>query len=296
MLSDRGVAPFLRAEELEVRWFSGCDWLHLSGYSLLRRPIERGRCEGDRRRQAQGARSASTSPRRAASRLRGRRPSSAGRAPTPTSCSPTRASSRRSARSAPGTRVLKRGATASRRRRRLRGGPRRRRRHDGAGDALAAGYLVGGPELRGRPRRAASPAGSDAVIDLSSSRKSRSVRYRQPVVALETTLVAHGFPAGEGVAVALESERRVGRRARFRPPSASLTGDPRRPRRGPAQPVHAKARKVGPRDLAVCVVQGAIGATTVGGTLAVCRVAGSGSWGRAARRCPPRLGTARRLG
>ena len=29
------------------------------------------------------------------------------------------------------------------------------------------------------------------------------------VVALETTLVAHGFPAGEGVAVALESERRI---------------------------------------------------------------------------------------
>ena len=32
---------------------------------------------------------------------------------------------------------------------------------------------------------------------------------RRPVVALETTLVAHGFPPGEGVAVGLESERRV---------------------------------------------------------------------------------------
>ena len=29
------------------------------------------------------------------------------------------------------------------------------------------------------------------------------------VVALETTLVAHGFPPGEGVAVGLESERQV---------------------------------------------------------------------------------------
>jgi pseudouridine-5'-phosphate glycosidase len=29
------------------------------------------------------------------------------------------------------------------------------------------------------------------------------------VVALETTLVAHGFPAGEGLDVALEAERRV---------------------------------------------------------------------------------------
>src|SRR5262249_58749232 len=34
------------------------------------------------------------------------------------------------------------------------------------------------------------------------------------------------------------------------------------------------ARKAGPRDLAACVVQGGLGATTVGGTLAVCRLAG----------------------
>jgi pseudouridylate synthase len=34
------------------------------------------------------------------------------------------------------------------------------------------------------------------------------------------------------------------------------------------------ARKVGARDLAACVVQGALGATTVGGTLAVCRATG----------------------
>jgi pseudouridine-5'-phosphate glycosidase len=36
----------------------------------------------------------------------------------------------------------------------------------------------------------------------------------------------------------------------------------------------ADARKVGPRDLAACVVQRAVGATTVGGTLAVCRATG----------------------
>ena len=36
----------------------------------------------------------------------------------------------------------------------------------------------------------------------------------------------------------------------------------------------ADARKVGPRDLAVAVAQGAVGATTVGGTLAVCRSVG----------------------
>jgi pseudouridine-5'-phosphate glycosidase len=36
---------------------------------------------------------------------------------------------------------------------------------------------------------------------------------------------------------------------------------------------------VGPRDLAACAVQGAVGATTVGGTLAACRVAGIGFMG-----------------
>jgi sugar/nucleoside kinase (ribokinase family) len=40
MASDRGVAPFLRADELDLAWFRGCDWLHLAGYSLLRRPID----------------------------------------------------------------------------------------------------------------------------------------------------------------------------------------------------------------------------------------------------------------
>ena len=40
MLSDRGVAPDLRAEELETGWFRGCAWLHVAGYSLFRQPID----------------------------------------------------------------------------------------------------------------------------------------------------------------------------------------------------------------------------------------------------------------
>ena len=92
------------------------------------------------------------------------------------------------------------------------------------------------------------------------------------VVALETTLVAHGFPAGEGVAVGLESERRV--RAAGAVPATigvldgeivvGLT-------EAELQRFGADARKVGPRDLAAATVQRAVGATTVGGTLAVCR-------------------------
>jgi sugar/nucleoside kinase (ribokinase family) len=39
MCSDRGVAPELRPEELQPAWLLGCTHLHLSGYSLLREPI-----------------------------------------------------------------------------------------------------------------------------------------------------------------------------------------------------------------------------------------------------------------
>ncbi len=39
MASDRGVAPELSADELGPAWFEDCSCLHLSGYSLLREPI-----------------------------------------------------------------------------------------------------------------------------------------------------------------------------------------------------------------------------------------------------------------
>ena len=100
---------------------------------------------------------------------------------------------------------------------------------------------------------------------------------RGPVVALETTLVAHGFPPGEGSAVGLEAERRV-REAGAVPATVGVLDGSVRIGLSPAEleRFSAEARKVGPRDLAACVVQGAVGATTVGGTLAACRVAGIG--------------------
>jgi pseudouridylate synthase len=107
-----------------------------------------------------------------------------------------------------------------------------------------------------------------------------ALRHREPVVALETTLVAHGFPEGEGAAVGLESERRV-REAGATPATVGVLDG--RIRVGLTEDELARfgadARKVGPRDLAACAVQGAVGATTVGGTLAVCRVAGIGFMG-----------------
>jgi pseudouridylate synthase len=106
-------------------------------------------------------------------------------------------------------------------------------------------------------------------------RISDEVRESQGVVALETTLVAHGFPPGEGVEVGLESERQV--RAAGGVPATigvldgeivvGLT-------QSELERFGADARKVGPRDLAAAVLQGVVGATTVGGTLAVARAAG----------------------
>jgi pseudouridylate synthase len=97
------------------------------------------------------------------------------------------------------------------------------------------------------------------------------------VVALETTLVAHGFPAGEGFGVALDAERRV-REAGAVPASVGVL-DGRVQVGLTAEELERfaaageSARKAGPRDLAVCIAEGVLGATTVGGTLAACSAA-----------------------
>jgi pseudouridine-5'-phosphate glycosidase len=95
------------------------------------------------------------------------------------------------------------------------------------------------------------------------------------VVALETTLVAHGFPAPEGVAVGLESERRV-REAGAVPATVGVLDGRVRVGLDAAELERftSEARKCGARDLAPAAVQGAVGATTVGGTLAAARAAG----------------------
>ena len=104
-----------------------------------------------------------------------------------------------------------------------------------------------------------------------------ALRRREPVVALETTLVAHGFPAGDGLAVGLEAERRVRESGAVPATVGVLDGAVRVGlSETELERFTPEARKVGPRDLAACAVQGAVGATTVGGTLAACRVAGIG--------------------
>jgi pseudouridine-5'-phosphate glycosidase len=99
-----------------------------------------------------------------------------------------------------------------------------------------------------------------------------------PVVALETTLISHGFPPGVGVEVGLEAQAQVRSAGAVPATVGVLDGsvvvgltEAAIDRFGEAG---HEARKTGPRDLAACAVQGALGATTVGGTLAACRMAG----------------------
>ena len=99
-----------------------------------------------------------------------------------------------------------------------------------------------------------------------------------PVVALETTLVAHGFPPGVGVEVGRAADAAVRAEGAMPATVGVLDGQVvvgldagELERFGEAG---AGARTAGPRDLAACVASGELGATTVGGTLAAARLAG----------------------
>jgi pseudouridine-5'-phosphate glycosidase len=97
----------------------------------------------------------------------------------------------------------------------------------------------------------------------------------RPVVALETTLVAHGFPTPAGIEVGTASETAV-RAAGATPATIGVldglivVGLAE----GELERFTPEARKLGPRDLAACAVQRVVGATTVGGTLAAAAAVG----------------------
>jgi len=115
------------------------------------------------------------------------------------------------------------------------------------------------------------------VIELSAE-VAGAVEAGRAVVALETTLVAHGFPQGEGLGVALSAEARV-RDAGAVPATVGVIDGVVRAGLSAEElerfaDAGESARKAGPRDLAVCVADGSLGATTVGGTLVMCEVAG----------------------
>ena len=97
------------------------------------------------------------------------------------------------------------------------------------------------------------------------------VQETRVVVALETTLVAHGFPPGEGLEVGLAAEQAVRDSGAVPATIGVLDGEIRVGlTRDELARFGTDARKLGPRDLAAAAAQGVVGATTVGGTLAVC--------------------------
>ncbi len=122
------------------------------------------------------------------------------------------------------------------------------------------------------------PGGRPPGITLFSEEVAAALADGRAVVALETTLVSHGFSAGRGLDAAVESEKRV-RDAGAVPATIGLLDGEIRVGLDHAEldrfaAAGPQARKAGARDIAACLVQAAIGSTTVGGTLAVCRLAG----------------------
>jgi sugar/nucleoside kinase (ribokinase family) len=55
MATDRGIAPELKAEELDPTWFACSRWLHLSGYGLLAEPIAEAALAAARLARGEGA-------------------------------------------------------------------------------------------------------------------------------------------------------------------------------------------------------------------------------------------------
>lgn len=111
-----------------------------------------------------------------------------------------------------------------------------------------------------------------------SDEVAEALRQGRPVVAMETTLVSHGFSGGRGLLAARAAEDRA-RAAGAVPATIGIVDGTVRVGLGAAElerfaAAGTDARKVGARDIAACIVQRALGATTVGGTLAVCAAAG----------------------
>ncbi|MFF0202864.1 pseudouridine-5'-phosphate glycosidase [Streptomyces sp. NPDC005017] len=104
-----------------------------------------------------------------------------------------------------------------------------------------------------------------------------AVETRRPVVALESTIIAHGLPRPRNLEVALELEAAVRREGAVPATIAVLDG---RPLVGlDKQQLERVAnedgiRKLGQRDLPLAVASGASGATTVSATSALAALAG----------------------
>ena len=105
----------------------------------------------------------------------------------------------------------------------------------------------------------------------------RALIRSEPVVALESSVIAQGLPPEIGPDAAREAQQRVRDSGAVPATIAVLDGAVRVGLDDAAidrLALEDDVRKVGGRDLATCAVSGQSGATTVAGTLAVCAMAG----------------------
>jgi pseudouridylate synthase len=110
----------------------------------------------------------------------------------------------------------------------------------------------------------------------------QAIAGRKPIVALESTVIAHGLPHPENIETALACESRIRGQGATAATVAVVAGRPAigldedelkilAQGRGPdARPIE----KVGPGNLAGCMLRGQWGATTVAATMRIARLAG----------------------
>jgi len=294
MLTDRGDAPAFAATALDATWLEGIAWLHVSGYALAD-----GLLRDTTVRAAAMAREAGA---QISIDLASTRIIEQVGAPTvrglleqlhppvifatevekdsiapPCAQWPSPETTWVTKRGAAGCVVTRDGRSRSypalpariidphRRGRRIRSRLSHRRRRHGPRD--------------GRPVSRTNR--SDALISTAAftiaSEVSTAIAADTPTVALETTLLSHGFPRGRGATVAIESEQAVRNGGAVPATVGVLDGRIRVGLNHDELQVFAQqpdTRKIGARDLASCLVAGVAGATTVGGTLAACRAIG----------------------
>lgn len=115
------------------------------------------------------------------------------------------------------------------------------------------------------------------MVLVMSEEVREAVDARRPVVALESTIIAHGLPRPRNLQVALELEDAVRREGAVPATVAVLDGRPRVGLdKGELERVANEdgIRKLGHRDLPLAVASGASGATTVSATALLAALAG----------------------
>ena len=241
-----GVSPQLRPEELDMRWFRDCSWLHLSGYSLLRSPIDEAGAKAAGAVRALGGKvsvdlaSASLirayGPERLAARLKLLEPDVVFANDDEVAAV---------GEDVPAATLVRKRGRRNRRRRRGAAGVRRPRSSTRPARATPSPPATSSAGRSSRSRRplAAWRSSGRCRDRASPPRFGDALDAGGPVVALETTLVAHGFPPGEGLEVGLESERRV-REGGAVPATIGVLDGPRpgRAHRERARALHAPRR------------------------------------------------------